>query len=373
MAAPLGGLGAALLLSGGVMWGGGVAEAAPPWLYVCNQDDASVSVIDHERMEVIRTIDLTRLGYSANAKPHHIAVEPDGSHWYVSLIGEGKVVKLDASDRVVGEAPFETPGMLALDPARGLLVVGRSMSAVNPPPRVGVIRTADMSIEEVDVFFPRPHAIVLNPESGLVYTASLGVNRIAALDPASERVELVDVEGPPHALMQFALSPDGRTLAISGEISHRVLFFDLSEDPFAPRPIASVEVERQPFDPIFTPEGRFVVLGNKAADAITVIETATYRVSSVLRDPRILQPHGATVSTDGRWIFLSNTNVREDHAAMGHAAAGHGGMHHGAGGAAPPVRGGRGSVTVLDATSLEITAVIEVGNNATGIATAPRP
>src|SRR5262245_21709629 len=62
-------------------------------LWVCNQNDASVSIVDAATGKVLRTVDLQKLGFSANAKPHHIVVEPDGSFWYVTLIGENKIVK----------------------------------------------------------------------------------------------------------------------------------------------------------------------------------------------------------------------------------------------------------------------------------------
>lgn len=333
---------------------------SPDWLYVCNQDDATISVIDIPTQRVIRTIDLQELGFSASARPHHIVIEPDGSHWYVSLIGEGLVVKLDREDRVVGTAPFETPGMMALHPTEDLLFVGRSMTAVNPPRRIAVVRRSDMSIDEVDVFFPRPHAMVLDPNTGIVYTASLGVNRIAAVDPETGRAVLTDVEGPPHALMQFALSPDGTTLAISAELSHTVFFFDIARDPLHPRQVAAVDVEAQPFDPVFTPDGRTLWLGNKAANTITAIDTQTHEVVTVLDDPRIRQPHGAAVSADGRWVLISNTNVRADHAVHGNQPTDDESGERASSGA--------GSIAVIDAAAREIAAVIDVGNNATGIA-----
>ena len=121
--------------------------AAPDLLYVCNQSDATVALIDTRTNEKVGLVDLTALGFSRNAKPHHIVVEPDGSYWYVTLIGENKIVKLDRNDRVVATATFETPGMMSLDPARDALYVGRSMTAVNPPKRVGVVKRSDMSIE----------------------------------------------------------------------------------------------------------------------------------------------------------------------------------------------------------------------------------
>jgi YVTN family beta-propeller protein len=344
---------------------GGPSTAASQWLYVCNQNDASVAVIDMTTNRVVRTIDLTKLGFSANAKPHHIAVEPDGSHWYVTLIGEGKIVKLDRNDRVVGQAAFETPGMLALHPTQDLLYVGRSMTAVNPPQRIGIVRRSTMALEELDIFFPRPHAMVLEPGTGTVYTASLAVNQMAAVDADDEQVKLLNVEGPQHALMQFALSPDGKTLAASAELSAQVLFFDIA-NPMEPRLIESVPVERQPFDPIYTPDGRWIYLGNKAANAITIIDASTWRVSKVLRGVGIAQPHGSVVSPDGRYVYISNNNLSDATHAM------HGDTTKAAAAPAAATPPGVGTVVVIDTRTQEIASVIAVGHNASGMGTAVR-
>jgi DNA-binding beta-propeller fold protein YncE len=357
------------LLPAPVGSGGGSETAAAGLLYVCNQDDASVAVIDLETGDVVRTVDLQALGFSANARPHHIAIEPDGSYWYVSLIGEGVVAKLDGNDRLVATASFETPGMLALDAARGRLYVARSMTAVNPPRRIGEIRTSDMTIDEVEIFFPRPHALVLDPRTGTAYTASLGVNQVAAVDAETGRAFLTDVEGPPHALMQFALSPDGRMLAISGEISHTMHFFDLGENPLEPRHAGFLGVGIQPFDPIFDADGRTVWFGNKVDNTIMAVDVATREIVTVLDDERIREPHGAARSLDGRFILISNSNVREGHTLMLARDPDH--AHHQA---APAERvvGGRGSVAIIDAATHALVRVIEVGQNATGIAVGPR-
>ena len=118
-----------------------------------------VSVIDVEAGVVARTVDLQKLGFSAEAKPHHVAVEEDGSFWYVSLIGDDKLLKFDRANNLVAQATFERPGLMVLDPKSDKLYVGRSMKAVNPPQRIGIITRSTMEIEEVDVFIPRPHAV----------------------------------------------------------------------------------------------------------------------------------------------------------------------------------------------------------------------
>ena len=326
-------------------------------LYVCNQSDATVTLIDTKTNTVVGLVDLTTLGFSKNAKPHHIAVEPDGSHWYVTLIGENKIVKLTRDNRVVATATFETPGMLSLHPTQDLLFVGRSMTAVNPPKRIGVVKRSDMSIDELGVIFPRPHAMALDASDNTVYTASLATNQMAAIDVTTERVNIVEVGGKQHALMQFALSPDGKTLVASGELSAEVLVFDVT-DRLNPKFVRSYGVDAQPFDPVFTPDGRYVVLGNKAANTISVIDLQKYQVSK-LSGNGIAQPHGTAVSPDGRWIYVSNNNLN--------VPAGSG-QHAGHAGTPAPAPAGAGTVVVIDAQSKRIVKVIEVGHNASGIA-----
>ena len=92
------------------------------------------------------------------------------------------MLKFDRENRVVGRLDFEVPGMLALDPEHGRVYAGRSMSAVNPPTRIGEFDTATMSADEVDVFFARPHALSVSPDGRRIYTASLAENQLATLD-----------------------------------------------------------------------------------------------------------------------------------------------------------------------------------------------
>src|SRR5262252_5271531 len=115
-------------------------------LYITNQVSASITVVDQERLAVDTVIDLTKLGFTANAKPHHAVVEPDGAFWYVTLIGDGKVLKFDRNNRLVGQVSMETPGLLALDPVHDSLYVGRSMTAVNPPKSLGVIQRSKFAL-----------------------------------------------------------------------------------------------------------------------------------------------------------------------------------------------------------------------------------
>ena len=198
----------------------GPAPVKSPRLYVANQDDATVSIIDVNTRALIETVDLRRHGFGANAKPHHVQVEPDGSAWYVTLIGAGKVLKLDRANRVIGSADLQVPGLMTLHPLQDLMFVGRSMSAVNPPPRMAIIRRSDMKLlDEVELLFPRPHGISAHPSGRQVYVASLGTDQLANVGVADGKVRLIEVPGPTHGFVQTAVSPDGKWLAATAELS----------------------------------------------------------------------------------------------------------------------------------------------------------
>lgn len=330
-------------------------EAPAPWLYVANQVSATVSVIDMQADSVIATVDLQALGFTSNAKPHHVAVEPDGSYWYVSLIGDSRVLKFSRDNELVDQAEFTAPGMLAMDPFSDRLFVGRSMMAVNPPQRIGRIERTSMAIEELDVFFARPHALAVAYEGATVYSASLADNSIATLDVETEDVELSRVEGPTHTLVQFAVSPDGRWLVAGGELSSQLLVFAIGDDP-VPDFRAAIDVGPAPWHPMFSPDGATLWFGNRLANTVTVVDTQSWTVASVITGDGLAEPHGIAMSSDGSKVYVSSRNLKGEYVPEG-AAAG-------------PEQ--NGTVVVIDAATRQIEKVIQVGRYAAGLGTAAR-
>ena len=292
-------------------------------LYVTNQDDATISVIDMATKRVIETVDLQRLGFGPAAKPHHAQVDPDGKHWYATLIGAGKVLKFDRDNRIVGSAELEVPGLIALHPTRDLLVVARSMSAVNPPRRIALIRRSDMKLlDEIDIFFPRPHALVT--AGNYAYVASLGVNQLASVNLDDGKVSLIDVDGPQHTLTQFALSPDRKWLTATGSTSNRLLVYSLA-DPAKPSLARTIDLEKGPFEAGFTWDGRWIVVTNLDANAVSFVSTLSWKAERVVRDSAFQQPHGVGLGPDGAYVYVSNryqTGGAHDH--EGHQPTGAG-------------------------------------------------
>ncbi len=322
-------------------------------LYVASQSAAAVTVVDVASQEVVETIDLTQLGFTANSKPHHVAVEPDGSYFYVSLIADWRVLKFDRDNKLVGQAEFETPGMLAIDPVNDTLYVGRSMAAVSPPMRLGVLERSSMEIDEVDVFFPRPHAVAAAPEGGKVWTASLAENRIAALEPAEEVLELFDVPGNIHTFVQFAVSPDGKTLVAGGQMSGEILVWDVS-DPLAPSLQKSFSIGGQPWHPVYSPDGSTVYFPQRTANAVAIVDTDSWEMVGQVTGGGLYEPHGSGLSADGRWLYVSGRNTAGE---WGETPEG----------GAPP-----GTLNIIDTETREVVKVLEVPAYAAGIGTRAR-
>ena len=319
-------------------------------LYVANQDDATVSIIDAASRKLLETIDLRRYGFADNAKPHHVQVEPDGSAWYVTLIGAGKVVKLNRANKLLASADLEVPGLMTLHPTQDLMFVGRSMSAVNPPPRMAIIRRSDMRLlDEIDLLFPRPHGIVTHPSGKRVYVASLGTNQLASVGVDDGDVQLIEVPGPAHGFVQAAVSPDGRWLAVTAELTDELMIFDL-RDARAPKLAKTISLPDGPFEPMFTGGGRWIYVTCLSANRVAVVDTEGWKVARVLKHQSFAQPHGIALSPDGRYVFIGNRHQL-------------GGAHQHQGGAPT----GEGTVVAFCAATRVPERVLTVGNYAAGM------
>ena len=345
----------ALVALATVACGGGMAPPAPAGaqelLYVASQEDVSVAVIDMATNRLDTIIDLKELGYPETAKAHDTAVDPDGDHWYVSLIAAGRILRFDRENRLVDEAEFETPGLLTVDPTSDRLYVGRSMAAVNPPQRIGEVQRSSMAMEEIDVFFPRPHAMAVDPVSRRFFSASLGQNSIAYAPLGAEEVDLLSLGGDNHVIVQLAVAPDGSWMVGTGQVSGDLLVFDLGGE--APVLERTVRVGGQPWHPSVTPDGREVWIPNQTGNAVTVVETEGWSVVDVVEHPALVEPHGSAVSPDGRTVYVSARNVA--------------GTYRGTGEDPRP-----GTVVAIDRTSRAIVEVVEVGRYAAGMSVAPR-
>ncbi len=331
-------------------------EDATQLLYVPNQNDASISIIDIESKTVIRNIDLLELPetFTPNARPHFVAVDPGGDKWYVSLIGDNKVLEFSNGDKVqpLFERSYdiETPGILAVNGARDEVYIGRSLTAVTPPPSIGIINQLDQSLREIDVETPRPHALAIHPSGNFVYTGSLSESRIMTLNMDTEEPTFTFLANPDHTFVQFAISPDGSRMVVSGQISDQVVILNTEAPPDVIR-VGAIEVGGMPWHPVWTPDGARVYVGNLDDNSVSVLDMNNGNILQTITGDGLAQPHGASVSSDGEYVFISNRNTEGSYTPRYDFGT----------------NGDKGTVVVINTASNEIEKVIEVGRYPAGL------
>ena len=360
-------------------WGFAVlAAAASPAaaqgakLYVVNQAGASLTVIDQEKLTVDTTLDLTKMGFTANAKPHHVTVEPDGSFWYVTLIGDGKVLKLDRGNHVVGQVSMVTPGLIMLDPTHDSLYVGRSMTAPNPPRSLGVITRKDFKlVDEQEIQIPRPHALVTSRDGKWVFAGSLGENRFVAVETATGHVTLNPLPGDAfRSLVQFTVSPDGKWMVAGGEQSNTIMVFDLTKPPPLvpvkefPVPAQTPEVGSKPWDPVFSNDGKFAYFSLFADSAVVEVDLATAKVTRRLGQG-LANPYDVILRHDGKYLFVVNQNLGTPSKPGESAHANMPGMA-----SMPAPKPANGWLSVIDVKSGKVVKTLPLGLQPSGMGAA---
>jgi DNA-binding beta-propeller fold protein YncE len=280
-------------------------------LYVCDQDAARVSVIDIDAQLVIRTVNLLDLGFPINSNPHHVAVEPDGSFWYLSLIGQNKVLKFNRNNELISEATISIPALLAAHPTNGLLYVSRFPQAPGEIPQlISVIDRNSFEVREDIAVRPTPHALAADNSGNFIYTCSLSRSEVIVIDSANEVEEIIPL-GAGKGPIQLAVAPDDQTLFVSAQISNEMFVIDVS-DPSSRAIIDTVPVNSMPWHPIVTPDGAHVYVGNNGANTITAIDVATKEVTVIGNGSGldgIAEPHGIAVTGDGQFVFVSSRNI----------------------------------------------------------------
>ena len=327
------------------------ARAQSAKLYVCNQGEATVSVIDMTSMSVEAKVNLQNLGFSENAKPHHAVAGPEGKHWYLTMIGENTILKFNQKNQIVGRiTDFEVPGLLAIDSGSNRLYAGRSMSAVDPPKSLGVINRDDMAVtKRVGTFFPRPHALAIRDDGTQAFIASLATNQLMGVNTETDETKLTRLGGDTQTLVQFAATPDGNTLIAGGQKTGQLLILDASQAPSLTVE-DTVQVGKQPWHPVISGDGTTAYVPNKASNTVSVVDLESRTVTATIEGDGLAQPHGAVLSPDGRHLFVSNNNRNGTYTPTDDNPD-------------------AGTITVIDTETNEITKVIEVGTYPTGIGT----
>jgi DNA-binding beta-propeller fold protein YncE len=202
---------------------------------------------------------------------------------------------------------------------------------------------------------------VVHPNGKRIYVTSLGTNQIASVGVDDLDVKLIDVPaegGAAHSLVQAAISPDGKWLAFTGELTGKLFIYDLT-DPVQPKFVRDLSVGKGSFELAFTGGGRWLYVTARQANQVAVVDTKNWTVASNITGPTIVLPHGITMSSDGKYVYVGS-EYKSEHADSSHQQ--HQGMSMGGG-------SGPGTLTIICAANQKVITGIPVGKQAAGLGT----
>ena len=290
-------------------------------LYACDQGEAKVSIIDADRLVVIRTVDLTQYGLPISAKPHHIAFSPNGQYWFVSCIDNqvNKVLKFSVGDnQLLGEFATPIPALLDHHPTDNMLYVSRFMDLNNPQTAIAAANTTTMQGFDGasgTILLPPslaiPHAMKINHAGTFVYTASFSEDMFLVIDRAThEFVDAVSL-GNDRTPLQVAVTPDDRKAYVSCIGTGEIVVIDVS-DPNNRVVENAVTVGGAPWHGVFTPDGSKFYIGNLMKNQFHVINTGDLSVQTFGSGDGtdgLIELHGAAVHPNGSRVFFSGRNT----------------------------------------------------------------
>jgi DNA-binding beta-propeller fold protein YncE len=209
---------------------------------VCNRADGSISVLRIDGTQVTPTGTV-----AISAGVSHVVFTPDGKHALALKSPDNRIAMLDVDDDKVTYNKLDLPT------------------------------------------YPFPYNVVVTPDSKLAVTADNG--NLGSSDGSLDAVSVVDLEGAhPHVIAHvtvedapegLAISPDGKLVAVAnvnGSNMKQAWFHHLNGSVSVLRidgktvtPLKTVEVGAFPEAIVFTPDGRYIYVGNFADQDFSIL------------------------------------------------------------------------------------------------------
>lgn len=264
-------------------------------LIVTNKSTASVSFIDIASNRILASL-------PTGQGPHEIALSTNGRTAVVTDYGAQQggntLTVIDVPGRRVARTidlgEYSRPHGIAFLPGDSLIAVTSetSRNVVIVHPASGSIRRA------IPTEHPGSHMLAFGSAADRIYTGDMGSNTVSELNTATGAyVRSFDVPRQPEAV---GAPPDGREVWVGSNAEGKVSVID----PATGAVRTAAEGFGWPYRIIFTPDGSTVLLPDLRREELRFLDRASHSELARLRFPGG-GPQGLTVSRDGRWAFLS--------------------------------------------------------------------
>jgi YVTN family beta-propeller protein len=265
--------------------------SAGPYLYVPNETDITVSVIDTSSDKVVATIPVG--GNDADTA----AISPNGAFVYVASESGQVAVISTATNSLVTVIPV--PGArfytVAVSPD-GSLVYATNINQNE----VTVIDAQTNSVITNIPVATFPYGIAFSPDGALAYvTSESGTvgNTVSVINTATNSVLTTITVGA--AATMLAVSPDGQHVYVDNWGSGTVSVIDTSSNLVT----TNINVGGHPYGIVFSPDGSHAYVANDDGN-VSVIDTATNSVVDTINLG--VANVGIAISPDGTHLFVTH-------------------------------------------------------------------
>ena len=263
------------------------------WVFVTGEGSSSMSVIDTASDTVARTIEV-------GASPHGVAMLPDGKTILVGVYGADRVDFVDtASGAIVATVPVAKPHTIAIRPDGKLAYV-----ASQEPGKFAlvVVDLAARSVARRIELDKPPRDPEFSHDGKYLYVTVAGVNALRVIDPASDKqVAEIATGASPHIGKWFAGASVG-TIVVQGP-GELQLF-----DPVKQAALRSVAVGKQPH--WMASDGKTVWVTNEGSNDVTAVDLASGRTTTIAvgNAPRkiVVQPAATKAAAAGGRVSIAN-------------------------------------------------------------------
>jgi YVTN family beta-propeller protein len=261
-----------------------------PVLYVPNESDDTVSVIDTTTNLVIATIPVP--GHNADTA----AIRPDGAFVYVaSETGIVSVISTATNSVVdtinVGSVPY----VVTFSP-NGTRAYVTNHSGNN----VSVIDTATNSVVATIAVGGGPYGVAVSPDGARAYVTNEGAGTLSVIDTVvtNSVIGTISVGSTPTMV---AVNPHGMQAYVNNYGSGTVSVIDTATNSVA----ATITVGSGPAGIIFSPDGTRAYIANYSSGTVSVIDTAH---NSVIDTIPVGSAAGVAITPDGKELYVTNFN-----------------------------------------------------------------
>ena len=264
------------------------------WVYVSGDNGSGVSVIDTASDRVVQTIEV-------GSMPHGVALTPDGKTLLVGVYGENRVAFVDvATNAVVATVPVAKPHTLAIRPDGKLAYV-----ASQEPGKFAlvVVDLASRSVLRSVALEKAPRDPEFGSDGKALYFTMAGINAIEVLDPATDKVVAEVPTGVSPHLAKLYRGAAFATAVVQGP-GELQLF-----DPVTYKTVRSVAVGKQPHWQA-SGDGKTVYVTNEGSNDVSVVDlaggpTTTIAVGTAPRKV-VVQPSAAGSAAGGATVSIAN-------------------------------------------------------------------